>query len=155
MHSIALSLDGKLYSWGCNDDKALGRQGKRFPFSYSNTYRRRNDPSSTHLTPPRTYHHNRMWRFHFTSAHKHGKSVFMGHLSRFSWYLYTRKLKVLKKKVFLVIHPQRHINTFQPSFPFLPLCTSHAARTMPLRFRKRERCFRGVLENRDNWEERL
>lgn len=27
MHTLALTLDGKLFSWGCNDDKALGRLG--------------------------------------------------------------------------------------------------------------------------------
>ena len=25
MHNIALSIDGKLYSWGCNDEGVLGR----------------------------------------------------------------------------------------------------------------------------------
>ncbi|KAJ3261372.1 Regulator of chromosome condensation [Boothiomyces macroporosus] len=28
MHTIALSAKGKLYSWGCNDQKALGRSGE-------------------------------------------------------------------------------------------------------------------------------
>ncbi|KAJ2996832.1 Regulator of chromosome condensation [Globomyces sp. JEL0801] len=28
LHTIALSLSGKLYSWGCNDQKALGRSGE-------------------------------------------------------------------------------------------------------------------------------
>ncbi|KAI8929480.1 regulator of chromosome condensation 1/beta-lactamase-inhibitor protein II [Entophlyctis helioformis] len=28
LHNLALSLDGKLYSWGCNDQKALGRDGE-------------------------------------------------------------------------------------------------------------------------------
>ena len=28
MHCVALSIDGKLYSWGCNDDMALGREGE-------------------------------------------------------------------------------------------------------------------------------
>jgi len=27
MHTLALTAEGKLYSWGCNDDKALGRLG--------------------------------------------------------------------------------------------------------------------------------
>lgn len=25
LHNIVLSLEGKLYSWGCNDQKALGK----------------------------------------------------------------------------------------------------------------------------------
>lgn len=28
LHTLALSLEGKLYSWGCNDQKALGRSGE-------------------------------------------------------------------------------------------------------------------------------
>ncbi|KAJ3110920.1 Regulator of chromosome condensation [Phlyctochytrium bullatum] len=28
LHNMALSEDGKLYSWGCNDQKALGRSGE-------------------------------------------------------------------------------------------------------------------------------
>jgi regulator of chromosome condensation len=28
MHTVALSTEGKVYTWGCNDDKALGREGK-------------------------------------------------------------------------------------------------------------------------------
>ena len=27
MHTLVLSTLGKVYSWGCNDDGALGRQG--------------------------------------------------------------------------------------------------------------------------------
>ena len=27
MHTLALSVEGKVYSWGCNDDGALGRSG--------------------------------------------------------------------------------------------------------------------------------
>lgn len=27
MHTLALSNQGKVYSWGCNDDGALGRAG--------------------------------------------------------------------------------------------------------------------------------
>lgn len=26
LHNLALSLDGSVYSWGCNDEKALGHQ---------------------------------------------------------------------------------------------------------------------------------
>ncbi|KAJ3043219.1 Regulator of chromosome condensation [Rhizophlyctis rosea] len=28
LHSVALTKEGKLWSWGCNDDKALGRSGE-------------------------------------------------------------------------------------------------------------------------------
>jgi regulator of chromosome condensation len=28
MHSLALCTDGSLYSWGCNDDFALGRDSE-------------------------------------------------------------------------------------------------------------------------------
>ncbi|EGF76941.1 hypothetical protein BATDEDRAFT_36131 [Batrachochytrium dendrobatidis JAM81] len=28
LHNMALTIDGKLYSWGCNDQKALGRNGE-------------------------------------------------------------------------------------------------------------------------------
>ena len=28
MHSVALTFDGKLFSWGCNDDDSLGRGGE-------------------------------------------------------------------------------------------------------------------------------
>lgn len=28
LHNIAMSMDGKLYSWGCNDQLALGRVGE-------------------------------------------------------------------------------------------------------------------------------
>ena len=28
MHCIALTQDGQLWSWGCNDEKALGRDGE-------------------------------------------------------------------------------------------------------------------------------
>ena len=27
LHNLALGADGKVYSWGCNDQKALGREG--------------------------------------------------------------------------------------------------------------------------------
>ena len=27
MHTLALSTEGRVYSWGCNDDGALGRSG--------------------------------------------------------------------------------------------------------------------------------
>jgi regulator of chromosome condensation len=27
LHTLALTTDGKVYSWGCNDDSALGREG--------------------------------------------------------------------------------------------------------------------------------
>jgi regulator of chromosome condensation len=27
MHTVALSNQGKVYTWGCNDDGALGREG--------------------------------------------------------------------------------------------------------------------------------
>ncbi|KAI8085986.1 regulator of chromosome condensation 1/beta-lactamase-inhibitor protein II [Halteromyces radiatus] len=30
MHSIALTKEGKLYSWGCNDQRALGRSGEEY-----------------------------------------------------------------------------------------------------------------------------
>ncbi|ORY08112.1 RCC1/BLIP-II protein [Basidiobolus meristosporus CBS 931.73] len=30
LHNLALSKDGKLYSWGCNDQKALGRAGDEY-----------------------------------------------------------------------------------------------------------------------------
>ncbi|KAJ3210970.1 Regulator of chromosome condensation [Clydaea vesicula] len=29
MHTVAISKQGKLYSWGCNDEKALGRAGEQ------------------------------------------------------------------------------------------------------------------------------
>ncbi|CAO3656133.1 unnamed protein product [Mucor hiemalis] len=30
MHSIAITKDGKLWSWGCNDQRALGRSGEEY-----------------------------------------------------------------------------------------------------------------------------
>lgn len=27
MHTLALSIEGKVWSWGCNDDAVLGRSG--------------------------------------------------------------------------------------------------------------------------------
>ncbi len=27
MHSLAISNNGKVFSWGCNDDRVLGRDG--------------------------------------------------------------------------------------------------------------------------------
>ena len=31
MHSLVLSTDGKVYSWGGNDEGALGREGEELP----------------------------------------------------------------------------------------------------------------------------
>lgn len=33
LHSLALGLDGRVYSWGCNDEKALGHGGPEFAVS--------------------------------------------------------------------------------------------------------------------------
>ena len=30
IHNIAIDTDGTLYSWGCNDQRALGREGEEF-----------------------------------------------------------------------------------------------------------------------------
>lgn len=30
LHSLALTADGKVYSWGCNDEKALGHDAAEF-----------------------------------------------------------------------------------------------------------------------------
>ena len=30
LHSLALGADGRVYSWGCNDEKALGRKGEEY-----------------------------------------------------------------------------------------------------------------------------
>src|SRR5258708_7502476 len=37
MHTVALSTAGKVYTWGCNDDAALGREGpENIPLEVTN-----------------------------------------------------------------------------------------------------------------------
>ena len=38
MHTVALSNQGKVYTWGCNDEGALGREGpENSPFEVANS----------------------------------------------------------------------------------------------------------------------
>jgi regulator of chromosome condensation len=38
MHTVALSNQGKVYTWGCNDEGALGREGaENMPLEVSNS----------------------------------------------------------------------------------------------------------------------